>query len=88
MSSAPPTKLNPHDVISSYFIGPKAENLDSFRINIKTILDELRDARNKYFENDEVPAIILLCFAWLNDYNTRYLLQKMSQSRSSTSKLS
>ncbi|GBF61633.1 aspartate 1-decarboxylase [Trichophyton mentagrophytes] len=54
MSSAPPTKLNPHDVISSYFIGPKAENLDSFRINIKTILDELRDARHQYFEKDEV----------------------------------
>ncbi|DAA78911.1 TPA_exp: Uncharacterized protein A8136_2696 [Trichophyton benhamiae CBS 112371] len=52
--SAPPTKLNPHDVISSYFIGPKAENLDSFRINIKTILDELRNSRHQYFENDEV----------------------------------
>lgn len=65
MSSAPPTKLNPHDVISTYFIGPKAENLDNFKINITTILDELRDARLQYFEKDEVPAIthILFCLA-------------------------
>ncbi|KAK0744747.1 pyridoxal phosphate-dependent transferase [Apiosordaria backusii] len=41
-----------HEVISSYFIGPRAENLDQFRENITTILDELQLARKNYFEED------------------------------------
>lgn len=43
-----------HQAISAYFIGPQAENLDLFQENIKTILDELRDARLKYFPGDGV----------------------------------
>lgn len=42
-----------HEVISSYFIGPRAENLPQFRENITTILDELQLARKNYFEQDE-----------------------------------
>ncbi|KAK4174666.1 pyridoxal phosphate-dependent transferase [Triangularia setosa] len=41
-----------HEVISSYFIGPRAENLPQFRENITTILDELQLARKNYFEQD------------------------------------
>lgn len=43
-----------HQAISAYFIGPQAENLDLFRQNIDTILDEIRDARLKYFPEDGV----------------------------------
>ncbi|KAK9779600.1 hypothetical protein SCAR479_03666 [Seiridium cardinale] len=41
-----------HQVISSYFIGPQAENLPYFEKNIHTILEELRLARNRYFPED------------------------------------
>ncbi|KAH8205832.1 hypothetical protein TruAng_000108 [Truncatella angustata] len=41
-----------HQVISSYFIGPQAENLSFFEENIHTILEELRLARNRYFPED------------------------------------
>lgn len=45
-----------HQAISSYFIGPQAENLGYFKDNISTILQELEDARKKYkFEGDQVP---------------------------------
>lgn len=46
-----------HQAISSYFIGPRAENLDEFRNNISVILDEIQRAREKYFKEDVVrPA--------------------------------
>ncbi|RDW92952.1 uncharacterized protein DSM5745_00274 [Aspergillus mulundensis] len=38
-----------HQAISSYFIGPEAENLDEFKTNIATILNELEKARKAYF---------------------------------------
>ncbi|KAL3465417.1 pyridoxal-dependent decarboxylase conserved domain protein [Aspergillus heterothallicus] len=38
-----------HQAISSYFIGPEAENLDEFKANIATILDELERARKSYY---------------------------------------
>ncbi|KAK6216154.1 hypothetical protein LQW54_003728 [Pestalotiopsis sp. IQ-011] len=41
-----------HQIISSYFIGPQAENLQYFENNIHTILEELRLARNKYYPED------------------------------------
>ncbi|KAK6080365.1 pyridoxal-dependent decarboxylase domain protein [Seiridium cupressi] len=41
-----------HQVISSYFIGPQAENLPYFEKNIHTILEELRLARTRYFPED------------------------------------
>lgn len=43
-----------HQAISSYFIGPRAENLDEFRNNISVILDEIQRAREKYFKEDMV----------------------------------
>ncbi|KAI3338448.1 pyridoxal-dependent decarboxylase domain-containing protein [Ustulina deusta] len=41
-----------HQIISSYFIGPQAENLPYFKENIDIILDELRKARVNYFPED------------------------------------
>ncbi|KAL4767519.1 pyridoxal-dependent decarboxylase conserved domain protein [Aspergillus nidulans var. acristatus] len=38
-----------HQAISSYFIGPEAENIDEFKTNITTILTELENARKNYF---------------------------------------
>jgi 5-formaminoimidazole-4-carboxamide-1-beta-D-ribofuranosyl 5'-monophosphate synthetase len=44
-----------HQAISSYFIGPQAENMRYFKDNIQTILRELEDARKRYqFEGDQV----------------------------------
>lgn len=45
-----------HNAISAYFIGPKAENLDNFRGNVKIILDELEHARKRYAANNEDPV--------------------------------
>lgn len=45
-----------HQIISSYFIGPQAENLQYFENNIHTILEELRLARNKYYPEDGVSS--------------------------------
>ncbi|KAI1080419.1 pyridoxal phosphate-dependent transferase [Whalleya microplaca] len=41
-----------HQVISSYFIGPQAENLSYFKENIGIILEELQAARENYFKED------------------------------------
>ncbi|KAF6815192.1 hypothetical protein CSOJ01_03644 [Colletotrichum sojae] len=41
-----------HQIISSYFIGPQAENLPYFKENIDIILDELKSARVNYFPED------------------------------------
>ncbi|KAL0768837.1 hypothetical protein CaCOL14_008145 [Colletotrichum acutatum] len=41
-----------HQIISSYFIGPQAENLPYFKENINIILDELESARKSYYPED------------------------------------
>ncbi|KAI8630680.1 pyridoxal-dependent decarboxylase domain-containing protein [Xylariaceae sp. FL1651] len=41
-----------HQIISSYFIGPQAENLPYFKENINIILEELESARKKYYPDD------------------------------------
>ncbi|KAJ2990730.1 hypothetical protein NUW58_g2807 [Xylaria curta] len=41
-----------HQIISSYFIGPQAENLPYFKENIHIILEELEKARKNYFPED------------------------------------
>ncbi|KAJ0306665.1 hypothetical protein COL516b_004458 [Colletotrichum fioriniae] len=41
-----------HQIISSYFIGPQAENLPYFKKNINIILDELESARKSYYPED------------------------------------
>ena len=43
-----------HDIISSYFIGPKSENMQDFRDNITTILDGIVKTRSLYQPNDKV----------------------------------
>ncbi|KAK4443837.1 pyridoxal phosphate-dependent transferase [Podospora aff. communis PSN243] len=46
------TEDTTHQAISSYFIGPQAENLGEFRKNITTLLDELQLTRERYFSED------------------------------------
>ncbi|KAF2702797.1 pyridoxal-dependent decarboxylase domain protein [Pleomassaria siparia CBS 279.74] len=41
-----------HQAISSYFLGPQAENLDFFKKNIDVILEESRKARVNYYPGD------------------------------------
>ncbi|KAL9099527.1 MAG: hypothetical protein Q9163_004987 [Psora crenata] len=41
-----------HQKISSYFLGPKAENYEWFKKNLLEILDSQRDARLDYFPKD------------------------------------
>jgi len=48
-----------HSVISSLFIGPRAENLGHFRDNITCLLDELEGARKRYFAQDAVRIPLL-----------------------------
>lgn len=50
-----------HQIISSYFLGPKAENHEFFKNNINAILDAQREARLDYFPQDGVcPALQLV----------------------------
>ena len=44
-NSVDPLEDESHQVISSYFLGPKAENFEIFRDNILEILNAQRDAR-------------------------------------------
>ncbi|KOC16826.1 pyridoxal-dependent decarboxylase domain protein [Aspergillus flavus AF70] len=44
--------LSNHDIISSYFIGPKSENMPEFKTNINTILDEIVKTRDGYQPDD------------------------------------
>lgn len=51
MSEDHPEEFN---ATHSYFIGPKGANLPDFRANINTILDELLEARQNYYPEDQV----------------------------------
>ncbi|KAJ5623367.1 hypothetical protein N7490_011972 [Penicillium lividum] len=42
-----------HNIISSYFIGPKSENMGDFRKNINAILDQIKLTRDGYQGNDD-----------------------------------
>jgi hypothetical protein len=46
-----------HQIISSHFIGPRAENLDFFKENINNILEELHLARLNYYPEDGVREV-------------------------------
>ena len=52
MGDAGPPKISNHDLISSYFIGPKSENLKPFSDNIAVILEQLRKTRDSYGKNE------------------------------------
>jgi hypothetical protein len=43
-----------HQIISSYFLGPKAENYEWFKKALIEVLDGQRDARLDYFPRDGV----------------------------------
>ena len=49
-----PEEDESHQTISSYFLGPKAENYEFFKKNLLEILDGQRDARLDYFPRDGV----------------------------------
>ena len=49
-----PEEDESHQIISSYFLGPKAENYEFFKKNIIEILDGQKDARLDYFPRDGV----------------------------------
>lgn len=60
-----------HQIISSYFIGPQAENLGYFKENIHAILEELEKARRSYFPGDGVrinPALSIMRLRGRIDY--------------------
>lgn len=46
-----------HQIISSYFLGPKAENYKVFKKCLVEILEAQRDARLDYFPKDGVCAL-------------------------------
>ena len=47
-----------HQAISSYFLGPRAENYEYFKKKILEILEAQRDARLDYFPKDGVGNYI------------------------------
>ena len=49
-----PAEDESHQAVSSYFLGPKAENFEYFKKNILQILEGQRDARLDYFARDGV----------------------------------
>ena len=48
-----------HQAISSYFLGPRAENFEYLRSNILTILEEQRESRLDYFPEDGVSVYFI-----------------------------
>ena len=53
-NSIEPAEDESHQAISSYFLGPKAENYEFFKKNVLEILEGQRDARLDYFPRDGV----------------------------------
>lgn len=56
------TEDESHQKISSFFLGPRAENYDYFKSNIIAILEEHQDSRLDYFPRDGVRSLESLCF--------------------------
>ena len=57
-----PDEDESHQAISSYFLGPRAENYEYFKKNILEILEGQRDARLDYFPRDGVGHHISYIF--------------------------
>ncbi|KAL8725702.1 MAG: hypothetical protein Q9181_006313, partial [Wetmoreana brouardii] len=51
-TNKPPEDDESHQMISSLFLGPHAENYEYFKSNVITILEATRDARLNYFPED------------------------------------
>lgn len=54
-----PDEDESHQVVSSYFLGPKAENFDWFKKQLDEILEAVRDARLDYYPRDPVCVQIM-----------------------------
>ena len=52
-----PEEDESHQQISSYFLGPKAENYEFFKKNILEILEGQKEARLDYFPRDGVCCL-------------------------------
>lgn len=59
-TSKAPEDDESHQMISSLFLGPHAENYEYFKSNIIAILEATRDARLNYFPEDGVRKPIIL----------------------------
>lgn len=59
-TSVEPEEDESHQAISSYFLGPRAENYEYFKKNILEILESQRDARLDYFPKDGVRAHLIM----------------------------
>ena len=57
-TSKPPEDDESHQMISSLFLGPHAENYEYFKSNIITILEATRDARHNYYPEDGVSEVL------------------------------
>lgn len=53
-----PIEDESHQIISSYFLGPKAENYEFFKKSLIEILEAQRDARLDYFPRDGVRTLL------------------------------
>ena len=63
-TSKAPEDDESHQMISSLFLGPHAENYEYFKSNIIAILEATRDARLNYFPDDGVSqsAIFVMIY--------------------------
>lgn len=59
-TSKAPEDDESHQMISSLFLGPHAENYEYFKSNIISILEYTRDARLNYFPEDGVSCFVVL----------------------------
>lgn len=61
-----------HEAISSWFIGPQAENYEYFKRNVITILEGQRYARQSYSPDDGVSLQIKLSYSSLGHHRLTY----------------
>lgn len=62
-ASEPSHEKSSYKAISSYFIGPQAENIELFKDHINVLLDQMVKTRKNYFPGDGVSFIfaVFLC---------------------------
>jgi hypothetical protein len=56
---APGSLRDAHNSACAWFLGPKAENADSFRMSVDTILNDVIQSRRSFAPEDEVRIRIL-----------------------------
>ena len=56
---APGSLRDAHDAACAWFLGPKAENADYFRMSVETILNDVIQCRRNFSSEDEVCVRLL-----------------------------